>query len=241
MNRYLYILALVTLCIYSISAKAESYTLFTAKLPPYADKVGNQLTGVAIDIVSQLFKNSGIQFKVEIVPWKRAYNAALSEMYSCVFPAQRSQEREVLFQWVSPILISHSGFYTKQNSPFKIRTLNDVKKLTIGTYLGSATALYLTSQGFKAEQTIRDSQNIHKLDKNRIDVWATDTMVGNYLIESTNMRGRIKKQLEYLTTLRGLACNKNTPPEVIDKLSKELKIMYETGAIESIIQKHTSL
>jgi len=222
------------------AASAQVFTLQTEALPPYAYKQNGQLKGVAVEIVSQLFKNAGFDYEVRIVPWKRAYTNALYKADTCVFPVQRNQEREAQFHWVSPIVIAKTAFYTNANSTTNIRTLNDVAKLNIGSYLGSATAQYLEDQGFHVEQTTRDEQNILKLRSNRIDVWATDVLVANYLLQQESMTNDIKVRLIYFSTLRGLACNKSVSQSDIERLSDELRKMYLDGTVEKIAQKYAN-
>ncbi|MCL9780098.1 ABC transporter substrate-binding protein [Vibrio sp. S4M6] len=225
----------------SLTVSAQTYTLLTEAQPPYAEQSGGRISGVAVDIVSKLFKDVGLEYKVAIMPWKRAYATAQHFPNSCVFPVQRSQERESQFHWVSPILITLTAFFTNADSTTSIRTLNDVAKLRIGSYLGSATAQYLQSQGFHVELTIRDEQNIHKLRRQRIDVWATDILVANYLLRQSSESDSIKQRLAFFSTLRGIACNKQVPIKVINRLSEQLKQMYLDGTIEAMLKPYTQM
>ncbi|CAH0536320.1 substrate-binding periplasmic protein [Vibrio marisflavi] len=239
MNKWIVKFMLTVALLFSTAVQAETFTLLTEALPPYAYKSNGQLKGVAVDIVSQLFRNAGFDYKVRIVPWKRAYTIAYEQSNTCVFPVQRNQEREAEFHWVSPLLITQTAFYTNANSKVEIRTLNDVANLNIGSYLGSATAQYLESQGFKVEETTRDEQNILKLKSKRIDVWATDVLVANYLLKQEKLSKEIKNRLAYFSTLRGLACNKTASSSDIDRLSDELRKMYLDGSVERIIKKYS--
>lgn len=216
---------------------ATKFTLLTEELPPYSIRDSENGTGASIDIISHLFTRTGFDFEIIIVPWKRAIRMTLSNQYTCVFPMQRNQEREANFHWISPILISQTGFYTRKDSPLELITIDDAKGLIIGTYNGSAAAEYLTSWGYNVYTTPRDTPNIHRLMKKRIDVWAADTLSAKYLANKhkiTNM----KEQLVYFSTLRALACNTKVPEIKVNKLRKELKLMYTEGVIENIISKY---
>ncbi|MGI0117586.1 substrate-binding periplasmic protein [Zooshikella sp. RANM57] len=215
-----------------INSYAVQFKLFTEELPPYSFKQGKALKGISIDIVSMLFNKASLPFEIKIVPLRRAYNLAQTEKYNCVFPVQRTQAREPLFQWVSPTLITQTGFYTMEDSPHNIKALDDVKKLEIGSYSGSAVVDYLAKLGYTIRLTSKEENNVHKLANKRIDVWAADTVTSSYYAKKNNVK--LKEQLVYFTTLRALACNLDTPDEEIAKLQNVLKIMYADGSVTKI-------
>ena len=217
--------------------RAENITLFTEDLPPYSMEVDGRITGVTVDIVAELFRRSGYAFEVRMVPWQRAYLMARTEPASCAFPVQRSQENEALFHWVSPIVISRSAFYTLKDSPLRIRVLDDVRSVRIGTYRGSGVADYLVNQGFTLDLTTHDSQNLKKLALGRLDVWAADTLTANYLTRQLDL-GPLQEQLVYFTVLRALACNLDTRAATIDSLNHTLRSMYADGAIDRIVEAY---
>jgi len=224
----------VCLLLISTSLLADSFVLLTEELPPYSMKKGKQAEGATVEIVSKLFERAGFDYSVKIAPWKRAYLSTQSNKNTCVFPVQRSQEREVLFHWVSPVVITQTAFYTHKDSSLSIRTIDDVKGLKIGSYRGSNAADYLIGQGYELALTARDAPNIQKLANKRIDVWAADTITSKYLMKQNSIE-TIKEQLVYFTALRALACNLDTPIEAIEKLKVELKGMYRDGSIEAIM------
>ncbi len=230
-------LAMAAMFFLPVLSQATPYTLLTEELPTYSMTVDGKATGATVDIVTRLFQQAKIDFIVQIVPWKRAYVSALNNEMTCAFPMQRSQEREALFHWVSPIVITQTGLYTRDDSTHSIRTLEDVKHLTLGSYQGSAASEYLMSQGYELELLSNDTLNINKLRMKRIDAWAADTLTARHLMKKENAK-QITERLVYFTTLRALACNLGTPNEVIKQLSDTLKVLYHDGSIEKIMKKY---
>jgi len=227
------------LSILASSVYATTFTLLTEELPPYSIRGsdGSNGTGASIDIISELFTRAAFDYEIIIVPWKRAMRMSLSDENTCIFPMQRNQEREATYHWVSPILITQTGFYTRKDSPHRLVTIDDAKGLIIGTYNGSAVAEYLTSWGYNVYVTPRDAPNIQRLIKKRIDIWAADTLVAKYLATKHKIT-KMKEQLVYFSTLRALACNTKVPEMKVNKLRQELKLMYTDGTIEKIISKY---
>ncbi|MEH6345345.1 MAG: transporter substrate-binding domain-containing protein [Bermanella sp.] len=210
--------------------------LITEELPPYAYREGGKITGASVDIIKALFKQANISYQIKMFPWKRAYETAKSES-ACIFPIQRSQEREVLFNWISPVLITQTAFYANDSGDHQVRTLTDALKLKIGTYRGSAVEEYLTGQGFKVTSVSKDSVNANKLSFERIDLWAADTLSAPYFIKKANITN-IKEALVYFTTLRALACNPAVPATTISKLQDALQAIYNSGEVDKILAKY---
>lgn len=213
---------------------AANYTLFTEELPPYSMRKSGGITGASVDIVAELFKRSGLSYEIKLQPFARAVNSTKTTPNTCVFPIERNQEREVAYKWISPILITQTAFYTLDDSKVQIRSLEDVAKLTIGTYNGSAPAEYLSAQGFQVQLTPKDEPNIKKLQAKRMDVWAADTLTAPYLARAANV-SNLKERLVYFSALRALACNMAMEDAVVDRLEQELKSMYADGTIEKIM------
>lgn len=216
---------------------AASYTLLTEELPPASYKVGNKITGASVDIVEEMFKRAGISYEVKLLPLQRAIVDVKEKPNHCVFPLERSQEVEVAYNWISPVLITRTAFYTKDDSKVNLRTLNDAKGMKIGSYRGSDVADYLEGQGFTVELLPKDAANLQKLQAGRIDVWAADRLLAGYLMKEAKATD-IKEQLVFFTKLRGLACNLGMEQSDADKLQDALKSMYSDGTTEKIRAKY---
>ena len=229
------LMVLVLLCVFTPRAFAVTYTLYTEVLPPYSF-VGGPQKGVAVDIASTLFERAGIPFEVKITPWKRAYVTVSETENTCFFPVQRNQEREVFFRWVSPLYISQTAFYGLKGDGIKIRTLQDAKNLRIGSYNGSAAAEYLDGIGYDIKTVVNDMQNIKKLNRKRIDLWAADPLSVRHFSALEGVE--LDEKLVYFTTLRALACSLQTPESIVEKLQKELNAMYADGTIEKILKNY---
>jgi polar amino acid transport system substrate-binding protein len=230
-------LLIISFLLFSSLLQAAPLHLVTEEIPPYAYKQNGKPAGASVEIIEALFKEADIPYKISIYPWQRALVTAKTKS-ACIFPIQRTQSREVLFNWVSPVLITQTAFYTTPSSSLNIRVLNDVKGYKIGTYRGSAVGEYLTAQGFDVAYTTKDNVNIRKLTSNRIDLWASDTLTASDLAKKE--KREIKEALVYFTTLRALACNPSVSEDTINKLNKALQIIYQKGIVDSIMKKYKS-
>ncbi len=225
-------------CGVAVAAPATALQLMTEELPPYSFKSNNRVDGLSIEIITELFKRAGVSFDIRLVPLRRALATVEAEADSCVFPLERSQEREARFAWVSPLLITQSAFYSSTGRDLRVRSLADARDLSVGTYGGSALHEYLVTFNYSALQIAREELlNARKLQAGRIDLWATDTISGEYFARRAGIAD-LREQLVFMTTLRGIACNPSISPAILRSLRHELKKMHLEGRVTHIMNSY---
>lgn len=212
------------------------FTILTTAAPPFVSEDGK--SGISIDIVKEMFKRSNIEYQFKTTPLARALDQAAKKKEVCVVPIQRSQERETTYKWISPILVTQSSLFSPKDSKLDLSVLIDAKDMTIGALRGSDEEEYLQGSGFKKVQTANDElNNAKKLEKNRIALWATDSILGPYYAQKAGFT--VKQQLVFRSTLRALACHIDTSDETVDKLTSSLKEMYSDGTVKKIFTDYT--
>ncbi|WP_169051484.1 transporter substrate-binding domain-containing protein [Neptunomonas sp. XY-337] len=220
---------------------AASYppiVLVTENYPPFNMLARNgQITGISTDIVRALMERNQIQNELSLLPWNRAYNQAQTEVNTGVYSTTRTEEREALFKWVSPLTENKWVFLAMSDSDIKISSLEEAKQYRIGAYRGDATALFLADQGFELDLVRRDELNARKLARGRIDLWATGHLLGPYLAKKEGV-GALKEVLTFKRTVMGIAFHPDTPSSLIDLLNSSLKEMYRDGSIDQITAKY---
>ncbi|POZ63844.1 hypothetical protein [Chromobacterium alticapitis] len=60
------------------------------------------VTGISSEMV--MFRRAGIDYRIEMQPWARAYNLAQIDPRACLFSTTRTPGREKLFVWIGPLL-----------------------------------------------------------------------------------------------------------------------------------------
>ena len=204
---------------------------------PYIFEQTSSEPGLVVRYVDALMKRAAISYTLKILPPKRALLYAASNASSCVFPVERSQEREVLFSWVSPISISRHGLFSLPGGASKdIKVLEDASEFVIGSYLGSGVGEHLKSLSYKIDFAADNDANIYKLNAKRIDLWASDTLSASFISDAVGMP-LDENKLDFFTTLRAIACNLFIPNSTIKKMNKNLRAMYQDGSIERIRQE----
>lgn len=215
-------------------AETKDIKLVSFEAAPYIFPSGSTEPGLAVRYVAALMQRAGLSYNITLMPPKRAILFTMGTPGTCVFPVERSQEREVRFSWISPILISRHGLFERPLATTKsLRVLSDARGLRIGSYLGSSIGDYLISLGFDVDFAANDGSNIHKLMAKRIDFWAADTLTASYLAAQNNIT-LPPSRLVFFTTLRAMACHPSIPKTVIDDLNHLLQTMYQDGSFNKL-------
>ena len=154
---------------------ARRLRIYTEDSPPSTYMEDGRLIGLSAEIVQEIMNRLNVEATIEMVPWARGYNLALSEPNLVLFSTTRLPQRENLFQWVGPLYTQTWGFYKSKQSPLKIASIQDAQKVArIGTYRKDAKRQYLDGLGFKnLVSTNRNINNILHLVRGNIDLWVS--------------------------------------------------------------------
>jgi len=226
---------LIFIVIFAGSLSAQTFQLNTENYPPFNmnDDQG-KIIGISTEIVETLFKRAKVKYKLSLLPWQRAYGEALEKEGFAVFSTTRTTEREPLFKWVGPIVENNWVFLKKtKNKKIVVDGLRKARRYSIGGYHGDAVALFLESKGFDIDYVSKDYLNARKLDRGRIDLWATGQLLGPYYAKENDIHG-LEEAFVFKKTVMAIAFNINTDDAIINKLNTELRKMVKEGLVERI-------
>lgn len=205
---------------------AESVTLVlnTEENPPlnYLDPATEQVVGIATEIVRKLMARANVTYRIDLLPWQRAFAGAREEPNTCVYSTTFNDERKPLFKWVMPLTTNSWALFAAPGSSIKINSLEDARRYKIGGYQGDAKAQFLLAQGFDVAVAPQDVLNAMMLIAGRIDIWATTERAGPELARRSGA-GPIEKLFVFREVVMGLACSLQTPDALIDQLNETLR------------------
>lgn len=217
---------------------ADTLLLLTEHAPPASMLEGGVVTGRETEKIRALMARTHLTYRLDLLPWKRAYQYALSQPRACVYSTSRTPEREALFKWVGPTDQAEWVFYGRLDHTFPLRTLDDARTLRIGTYNGDARDAYLRSRGFQVEAVNNDLDNPQKLLLNRIDLWAVGMRQGSPGPDQGSWAGRIGPLLVFNKVQVYLACNPAVPDALIERLNSALAELRRDGTLAGIERKY---
>lgn len=221
----------------ALPSNAETLQILTYEESPYAVEVGNNQQGLLVEMLSELFSHTTLDYELRFIPLKRAILTVEHKPGYCVLPIARSQNREASFQWVSPMLISRYGLYSKKKGSIPLISLNDAQPYTIGSFLGSGIAEYLTELGFKVELSHLSSLNLQKLKRGRFELWAEDLLSAQEMMRQQGREAH-EPELVFYTTIRAMACHRSLPQAQLKELHHALLTLYQSGFMKQLYQKY---
>ena len=216
-------------------AIAASVTLATEEYPPFSYRDGKTIKGASVEQVEKLMKDAGIDYKIEMMPWARAYNLAQTTPLSCVFTTAHNAKRDPMFRWVEPLLVDRNILITRSGSGVVARDLEEAKKYTIGTQREDYTEATLKENGFTKLDVATDfNATLRKLLNGRIDMMPISEIYFAKL--------KAEQPLDMVTVLSsqpmGIACEKSFPSDLLTKMQAALDTLIADGTQKTIFIKY---
>lgn len=221
----------------SLPAQGVELVFNTYLDPPYVIQDQRELAGVNIEVYELLKKHSNLDISIRLLPLKRAYLMALESPNNCVFAIERSQARESSFTWISPMYISRYAIYQPQQSFTPLSSVADLQQLKIGSYLGSGIGEYLESLGVEVDLAKTNLNSAKKLQRQRTQAWASDILSSAYVHYHYSL-GIQKQGFDFYSSLRAIACNKDSDAGALQKLQTSLNQLQKSGKISNILASY---
>jgi polar amino acid transport system substrate-binding protein len=229
MSSIKWILKLALLATCAIDVLASELTITTEESPPFNMVVDGKIVGVSSDKVVELMRRAELSYRIDILPWARAYQMALTTPQTCVFSTTRTAEREGKFKWVGPLAFNSWVLYGRADRGIHLNTLEDARSFRIGTYNADVRDTFLRGKGFHVDTVDNDTLNPRKLLHDRIDLWASGPYEAASQITASGLSRQIVPILTFNRVDLYLACNLTTPDEVVDHLNVILNCMDNDG------------
>ncbi len=149
-------------------------------LPPFCGLKDGKPFGIAVDILTAVTKEGGPTFIYDFsIPWARAQWRIKDEFDSLILPLSRTSQRETSYQWIAELYAYQARFISIGRAA-PINSLEEAKRLRIGTINGSASQSKLQKLGYHVEAVVEDKMNAKKLSIGRIDAWLVPEYAAKY-------------------------------------------------------------
>jgi len=204
----------------SAPARAQALHLLTEDSGRFSYVEGGAVKGIMVDLMREVATRAEIDANVDLLPWKRAYEGALSNPDTCVFSTTMTPDRLPLFKWVAPLIFNNWALLALKSRHVHLARLEDARPYTIGVYQGDVREAYLRQRNFVLAPVGRNELNIIGLESGRIDLWATSVFTP--LQMGGEAAGKVETVLEFRSVELGLACNPAIPDATIERLNAVL-------------------
>ncbi|MFZ6645590.1 substrate-binding periplasmic protein [Undibacterium sp. TJN25] len=221
-------------------AHADGLKLIVQEYAPFThtDYQGTDIHGFVADKVAEIMKRAGETYTINSTSLARAYQAALTEENTCLFAFRRTPDREKYFKWVGPLAADNWVLYSRKSDTRSLKSLEDAKSYTIGSYKNAATGLYLQEQGYKIQFASQDDDNPRLLVNGRLDYWIVSELHGMFLAQQQGYWEGISKAVKYRSIDLYMLCNARMDKQRIDNFNSFNADIDRDGTMEKLMRKY---
>jgi len=196
MKKIFLFLMIVTLLCPGISFSKEVIHIAVGEFPPrFSEKMKNK--GVISDIIQQAFALEGIDVEYSFYPWARALKTVKDGDVEGSAIWQKTPEREQYLYFSDPVMEASWMLFYHKDHPINWETLNDLKKITIGTIIGYTYGKdfdsLVESGQIRAEKVPDPETNFKRLMHCRIDAFIHQPDVAYYHLKQIYTPDEINK------------------------------------------------
>jgi polar amino acid transport system substrate-binding protein len=169
-----------------VSVAPEDLHFVTEQYPPYNYVENGTLRGIAVDLLSGVYREMGSTLapgQVQVLPWTDAYETARSRKNTAVFATIRLPEREHLFKWAGPLASERQVIFADPERSIVISGPADLNRYRIGVVEDDAATPQLLALGVDPATivtvgTVPDLVSL--MQAGDIDLWCYGDLAGRY-------------------------------------------------------------
>ncbi len=223
----------------------QTVVLATGDWAPYTSETMENY-GAFTEIVSAVFKEMGVPVKYVFYPWKRAEDEVKAGNVFAAFPYIETEERLKEYDFSEPVFISTGKFFympQKQKSEITYDKLEDLQSYQVGGVLGYWYEAPFKAAGLQTDYVHSDELNLQKLYAGRVDLAASEELVGWALIkklypQEVDQFATVEKPLNE-DALRLIVSRKYPAAAgLLQKFNAALKIINTNGTMQQILIKY---
>lgn len=213
---------------YDPSVGLAQLRYLTEEWAPYNYEEGGNVTGIAVDILGEVFSELGVnrnRADVRIVPLAEGFRETQNTS-TVLFSIVRTPEREPLYKWAGPFTKSGFVIYAPVSRNITISGDRDLDRYRIGAVRSSIENDLLAARGVNVSRIVQGSnpeEVLSLLESGQIDLWATGDLAGRHQMLLT---ARDPNAYEIVATLSEnefyYIFSKDVPDTLVDAIGQGL-------------------
>lgn len=228
--------------------RATSLVMFTEHFPPYSFEQNQQITGLNTELVKRSCQLAELECEFRILPWLRAYDAALQTPQAGLYSTSRNPLRESSFQWVGPLAHANAKmFWLNSRTENPPQTLAEAKNYIIAVARGDIYELYLQSQGFEVDVNLlrfnAKSDAVLPFLHGKVDLLiASELILPVWLSKYHHSVADVRPVLDLSNVGSNyLALNNAVPQEIVERLQLALDQLKANGEFDRLAAHFLSI
>lgn len=203
---------------------------------------GDELWGVAPEVVKEIQRVVGDDSELKAVPWLRAYEQTQLAQNHALFAIVRIPEREKLFKWVGPVFEEGDYFFKRKGSSLEINSLEDAKNVErIAVRKGVYSHQALIAAGFtNLDVGPSYESSLRKLIEQRVDLVLMGERTYYYKTKDAGVEPDMFERTNYQFNKSGawLAFSLDVPDETIARWQEALDTLKANGKWHQIMERN---
>lgn len=224
--------------------------LVSLEYPPYIEVVDGQATGIAVNLVKEVFQALNQPISIEVLPWARAIAYVKQGRADAIFTAFKTKEREafldynqgVLFNQTIRLIVHHDYAFafsdvTKKVPDYSPYMLCIVNKVSYGPLIDKA----IKNREFKQVLRTMSSDSCAKmLDAKRVHIWVNNEFGAKNDIAKLGLQGSLSMLSPPIqVTPSYIAFSKKTDRTLlIQRFDEVLKQFKDSGRYQQIVDSY---
>jgi len=214
--------------------------LLTEDAPPANYSRDGGVHGLAVDLVRALSERTGDAARIDLLPWTRAYNLAQKNADTAVFSTVRTPEREGKFQWVGPLLIGTTSFYSLKARNLQFENMQQVAQSgPLALPRQWHTFETLSGRGFTNLYGVSNPKTmVTMLKHGRVQLIATEDLALEDELSAAGLRvDQVQAHLPFMRSAYYIAFSPQTDAAVVLRWRRELDVMHQDGSFAQIFRR----
>lgn len=243
MTKSVFAVLLYCSCVVAATADQNILRVVTELSPPHQTVINGQVDGVSTKIVEATLKQAGLESRIEVYPWARAFYIATSTPNVLIYNMARTPEREDEFHWIGPVANYRLGLVRlTERTDLAPNHIKDLGSAVIAVQRGDFSTVFLQQQGMKIGKELQLSADILEswrlLLKGKVDYVIDDAAALALMEKQLSQPQGITRfvlaipQLEQKTYL---AASKATDPVLVKKLQQAHLQVQSTELYQNVM------
>ncbi|RVT44174.1 transporter substrate-binding domain-containing protein [Rheinheimera sediminis] len=234
----------LSLC-FTFTAHADfaSIRVVTELSPPHQMMKEGKVDGFSTQIVEAILKNAGLNSRIEVYPWARAFYIASSTPNVLIYNMARTPERENQFHWIGPVAKYSFGLVRlADRTDLTPNHVKDLGSAVIAVQRGDFSGQWLQQQGMKEGKELQFSADIleswNLLLKGKVDYVIDDKAALPYMEQQLTLvpgTTRFVLAIPQLEQQTYLAASKNSDSALVKKLQQAHREVQKTNIYQYVI------
>ncbi|MFD2166344.1 transporter substrate-binding domain-containing protein [Thalassotalea euphylliae] len=217
----------VNICFtHALAKDLPTLNVVTEDWPPYNYLDGEgKVVGTATARVKRILQLANVNYSINLLPWARAYNAAISQPNTLIYSIYRTKERETLFHWFCPLSPKSDFFaYALSERTISIKSDEELTHFSVAVSRNEVEHIYLNNIGFKEGKNLyisaEDESSLDHVLNRKVDLFIESQESIETRLKKRSLPNHIVVPVYKLNLEQAQHCfafSKGTSPEVLKR------------------------